>query len=520
MKLRNIALATLMGATALTGCKKDWLDINTNPNTLPSATPNFVFTNALARVAGGSNTTVISAGNLLANETGEYYSGHWTQSSSYILSATTFAYNFTNNDFNYWDGWYDLLKDFDYAEKQGRATDGYGYVAGPSRIMKTLVFQQIVDTYGDAPYTDALKGVEALTPKFDKAQDIYKGLISDLDTAIALVKANPFPSAGTASDIAFGGNTTRWIQLANSLKLRILIRQSRVAASESYVIAEIKRAAGATEGFLTGNNFGINPGFLATASKTNPYYDRWGYDANGATRSLGRYPRPTKFLIDFYKSSGDSVRMKRAFYAIGGENGSNPGTSVRAELNSNYAGVPFGAGSGYTAGTVSPIGPSMITKGQLAKPYWVMTSAEVNFLLAEAVERYGAAVSLTKTAKEYYEDGVKASFSFLGAPAAAATELLSNGKDLTDWNASPDKLKAIWMQKWIALTNVNGLESWAEYRRTGFPVIPQSLAVPASSTDRPVRLFYPQTEVGSNESNTPKQAATDKFTARLFWDVD
>jgi hypothetical protein len=513
MKIRNIAVAALLGASALTGCQKDWLDVNTNPNTLPTSTPDFVFTNGLTRMTTGN-------GNLLSNESGEYYSGHWTQSSSYILSATTFSYNYTNNDFNYWDGWYDVLKDFDFTEQEAKANPSYKHLIGPAKVMKAYLFQQIADTYGDAPYSDALKGVASLTPKFDKAQDIYKGLIKDLDSAIVALKANSFPGSGTAADVAFSGNTTRWIQAANSLKLRILIRQSRVAGMDAYITAEINKAAAVTEGFLTSTNFGVNPGFLATAGKTNPYYDRWGYDANGAVRSLGRYPRPTKFLIDWYKSSGDSVRMKRAFYTIGGENTANPGVSTRAELNVNYAGVPFGAGSGYTAGTVSPIGPSMITKGAFNKPFILFTAAETYFLLAEAKQRYGAAVTLSATAQEYYENGVKASFAFVGAAASAATALLTNGKDLTDWAASPDKLKAIWMQKWVALTNVSGLESWAEYRRTGFPVTPQSLSAPSGSTDRPVRFFYPQSEVGSNEVNTPKQAANDKFSARMFWDVD
>ncbi len=513
MKLKNIAFAALLGASALTGCQKDWLDVNTNPNTLPTSTPDYVFTNGLTRMTTGS-------GNLLSDETGQYYSGHWTQSSSYILSATTFSYNYTNNDFNYWDGWYDVLQDFNFTEQQAKADPTYVHLIGPAKVMKAYMFQQIVDAYGDAPYTEALKGVAALTPKFDKAADIYKSLIKDLDTAIIALKANPFPGSGTGADIAFNGNNTRWIQLANSLKLRILIRQSNVAGMDAYITAEINKAAAVTEGFLTSTSFGVNPGFLATAGKTNPYYDRWGYNASGAVQSLGRYPRPTKFLIDWYKSSGDSVRMKRAFYAIGGENTSNPGVSVRAELNSNYAGVPFGVGSGYTAGTVSPIGPSMITKGIYNKSYILFTAAETYFLLAEAKQRYGAAVTLSATAQEYYENGVKASFSLVGAPATAATALLSNGLDLTDWAASPDKLKAIWMQKWVALTNYSGLESWSEYRRTGFPVTPQSASVPTGSTDRPVRLFYPQSEVGSNEANVPKQAATDKFSSRIFWDVN
>ena len=80
--------------------------------------------------------------------------------------------------------------------------------------------------------------------------------------------------------------------------------------------------------------------------------------------------------------------------------------------------------------------------------------------------------------KSYYEQGVKESFRLTGTTtaygAAAATTLLTSGFDLSDWTASPDKLKAIWMQKWLALTNYSGLESWSEYRKNNFPVTPPS----------------------------------------------
>ena len=515
MKLKYLIITVLLGSSAMTGCKKSWLDVNTNPNTVTSSTPEYIFTNALSRVGSAE-------GNLLSDETGSYYAGYWMQSSSYILNTNTFAYNFTNVDFNYWDGWYDVLSDFNQAEKRGRDSAYYTFVIGPSKVMKALLFQQIVDTYGNAPYSDALKGAGSLAPKFDDHKAIYEGLIKDLDTAIAILKdpKSVFPGSTSAFDITFKGNRTNWIKLANSLKLRILIHQSRVSGRDAYIIAEINKAAALPEGFLTATDAGENPGYLASTGKTNPYYDRWGFDPNGATRSLGRFPRPTKFLIDLYKSTGDSVRMKRMFYAIGGENGSTPGTSVRAEINSNYAGIPFGASSSaYTAGNMSPLGPAQIVKGQFSKQFFFFTAAETNFLLAEAKQRYGAAVTLSGTAQSYYEEGVKQSFRLVGAPAAAATTLLSNGIDLVDWNASPDKLKAIWQQKWISLVGFCGMEGWAEYRRTGFPVIPQSVIV-SDPNRRPVRLYYPQSELGSNEANVTAQGAINVFTNRLFWDVD
>jgi hypothetical protein len=153
----------------------------------------------------------------------------------------------------------------------------------------------------------------------------------------------------------------------------------------------------------------------------------------------------------------------------------------------------------------------------------LMTNAEVQFNLAEAKQRYGAAVTLSQTAQTYYETGVKESFRLTGTTAAygsgAATALLTNGKDLSDWAASPDKLKAIWMQKWLALVNYNGLEAWSEYRRTNFPVTPASAST-APAAPRPVRLFYPSTEVASNGANISAVGSVDVFTTRLFWDVD
>ena len=153
----------------------------------------------------------------------------------------------------------------------------------------------------------------------------------------------------------------------------------------------------------------------------------------------------------------------------------------------------------------------------------LMLNAESQFNLAESKQRYGAAVNLAGTAQSYYEQGVKESFRTTGTTtaygAATATTLLTSGFDLADWTASPDKLKAIWMQKWLALTNYSGFEAWCEYRQNNFPNTPPSLAT-AANAPRPLRLFYPQGELASNGENVNAQGNIDVFTTRLFWDVD
>ncbi|WP_337042976.1 SusD/RagB family nutrient-binding outer membrane lipoprotein [Emticicia sp. 17c] len=515
MKLKSLfisALVVLVGSS----CKESFFDINTNPNSLPTASPNYVFTNALNTTANNISGNTNAQG---SNEIGFYWAGQWTQGNGYIISTTQFAYNFTNGDFNYWDNYYDNLEDYEFVI-QNAATANQKFLTGPAKVMKAMLYQQLVDMYGNVPYTDALKGTASLAPKFDDQKAIYENLIKLLDEAITELKANSFAGAFVGSDIMFKGNTTKWVQFANSLKMRILIRQSKIAGRDAYIKPEINKIVSEGSGFLTGEEATVGGPtfFLATAGKLNPVYDRWGYDANGAKRALNNYPRPTQFLINSLKAAGDTLRMKRIAYANGGENGNAPGTSVQKEISANYNGTPFGVSSGYLPANTVSLGPSLIVKGEYNRPYILMTASEVQFLLAEAKQRYSD-VTLPKTAKEYFEEGIKQSFRVLGANVAGAEAYKGSGIANYDWNASTDKLAAIAIQKWIALTNFNGLESWAEYRRTNLPNTPQSIQL-VGETKRPLRFFYPNTESGSNGDNVKAQGTIDVFATKIFWDVD
>src|SRR5689334_12859381 len=195
MKIKSI-LYIILFATAMSGCKKTWLDVNNNPNNLTSSTPDFVFTSGAARLAAF----------LGPNETGSYWSGQWTQSNTYIIDPARFSYNFNNTNFNYWDTWYDIVADFNYVMSQNTAPQ-YPFFKGPARILKAFTMQMVVDAYGDAPYSDAFKGTASIAPKFDNQKAIYEDLIKQLDTAISDLKANPFTGSYASSisgaDIVF-----------------------------------------------------------------------------------------------------------------------------------------------------------------------------------------------------------------------------------------------------------------------------------------------------------------------------
>ncbi len=507
MKIKSIFISAIV-AVMSSACNDTFLDINTNPNTLPTASPNYVFTNA-------ENTS--AAIMVSPNETGSYWAGQWTQSNGYIISTTLFAYNFTNGDFNYWDGYYDNLNDYQFVINNA---DAYNqkFLKGPAKVMKALLMQQLVDMYGNVPYSDALKGVGSLAPKFDDQKAVYEDLIKLLDEAIVDIKANTFASAFTNSDIIFKGNTTKWARFANSLKLRILMRQARISGRDAYIKTEINKIVSEGSGFITGEDVGVGGTgfFLATAGKLNPLYDRWGYDANGAKRALNNFPRLTQYLVNSLKTSKDTLRLKRIAYATGGE-GTTAGVSSKAELAVNYVGVPFGASSGFLPAGSSALGPSLLVKGAYDKPYILLTASEVQLNLAEAKQRFSD-VTLPNTAKAYFEEGITQSFRTLGANVALAATFKTSKIENYDWDASTNKLNAIAIQKWVTFTNFSGLEAWAEYRKTGLPVTPQSIQVPDSK--RPVRFFYPNTESGANQANVTAQGTIDAFATRLFWDVD
>ena len=107
--------------------------------------------------------------------------------------------------------------------------------------MKAYIFQTLVDIYGNIPYSDALKGVEQLAPKFDDQKAVYENLITTLDEAIVDLKANAFASAFAGTDIVFKGNTTKWVKFANSLKLRILMHQAKMTGREGYITTELNK---------------------------------------------------------------------------------------------------------------------------------------------------------------------------------------------------------------------------------------------------------------------------------------
>jgi hypothetical protein len=96
--------------------------------------------------------------------------------------------------------------------------------------MKSFIFGVITDLWGDAPYTNAVKGnlgsTEYTLPSFDSQDIIYKGIIQDLKTASALFATGDQTGILTNYDVYYKGDMAKWQKFANTLLLRYYMRIS------------------------------------------------------------------------------------------------------------------------------------------------------------------------------------------------------------------------------------------------------------------------------------------------------
>ena len=400
--------------------------------------------------------------------------------------------------------------------EQTAAGDQNGqYTVAVAKILKAWGFQAIVDAYGTAPYSQAFKGSENFFPAYDNGKAIYDSSIMQLDNAINIIQNAPTTATNLGSnDIMFQGDMTKWLKFANTLKLRFIIRQSNVISATD-ASAELAKTTSA--GYLTSDAL-VNPGYLNTEGKQNPYWSSFGVSPGGSLYSDGyNYVRGGGAAVDFFKGNNDP----RLFYVYAPD-GSVPTDASFFTVDttySDYHGVYYGdrqsASAQNNSGTVG-IGHGVMSGPKASVP--LMLAAESYFLQAEAAFRGWT----SGDAQSLYEKGIKASFEYLytaggdsksAADAAAASYISAN--------AGTVSIQNIIDQKWAALAGINSFESWNEYRRTGFPpnsILP-STKYPGNSRRIPTRLMFPISEQNTNQDNYKAAVAqgNDPQSTKVFW---
>jgi Starch-binding associating with outer membrane len=485
MKLKIYSIITTL-ALFLASCTGDYLNINDNPNSAVSATPELVLSAAL-------NTT---AGRLTHNQIGNFFGGYWAPSGSYsgFIEERQFDYNASYGT-NVWNSCYDNLQDYQYILDKATAQK-WSSVIGIAKVMRVYNYQILVDTYGNVPYSDALKGTASIRPKYDDAQAIYDDLVKTLDGASADLKAvtsatNPSPGA---QDIVFKGDMNKWRRFANTLRLRLLVRQSNVTGKD--LKTEVAKVVAEGAGFLkAGETVGSTPGYLKSAGKQNPFWENYVATAAGGDAGTKQAYVASAFFINTIQDDLKDPRLPRL------ANKNNAGI---------YVGVPLGDGNDANLFPKrSWFGPAIIKS--FDQPMVLMTAAESFFLQSEAVQRGYT----TGDAKALYEAGITEAFTAAGLTAAEAATYYARTTNNIGWAASTDKIEAIITQKWIAMFSLTGFEAWSEVRRTGFPRVP--LATKAVQAKAPARLFYPTSEIATNGENAAAQNVTSQFDNKIFW---
>ncbi|AHJ98758.1 SusD/RagB family nutrient-binding outer membrane lipoprotein [Hymenobacter swuensis] len=523
-------------ATATTGCDS-FLDINDNPNQLTRVNGNALLASALATTAA-NYTGGIAAGTNYNSYT-SFATGYWGKSGTVSGFSEERTYNYsTNTQQNLWNNTYDNLNDYNLIQKQSAVYPNHAAIA---RIMKVYNFLLLVDQYGNIPYSQALQAATNTAPAYDNAADIYKDFIVQLKGAVADIDAATAGTAVSASeDIVFRGNMTKWKQFANSLRLRILLRESQTndAALNTYVQSEMATLQTATDGFIT-NDVVVQPGYAANSNQQNPFYNRYGFAA-GAVNATSEYSfvLPTNYIIAQYVDNNDP-RVTQ-LYRVGKR------TINNVEV-AGYVGTDLGEANppGFSGATIASrfLQGGTFLRGANA-PTVLMLLSEHLFSKAEAETR-GLFTGGNAAAKTDFLDGIKASFIhtyrtetslavIVGASLATSspatpgvaqynTYIAANAAnpnvnfDLAPSAGSLGKQAVILYQKYIAENTVASTEAWADYRRSAQPKFKVSLQSASPRADKlPTRLLYPQTEVSTNQSNIP--TGITQFTP-IFWDV-
>lgn len=373
-----------------------------------------------------------------------------------------------------------------------------------AQIVRSAVMLRLTDTYGPFPLED--------DGSYASQKDVYYSLLEDLDHALGIlgpmVQADPALTMGAAAkDLVYGGRMAQWVRYANSLKLRIAVRMRFADPAKAQSVAE----AAVQAGVITANEDNCTIGFSPNGQyKTSV---EWG-DSRACAD------------IESYLTGYNDPRLTLYFKPT-------ETTGARAVI-----GCPASATIGSNPTAKALYSAANVDSG--TRGVW-MTAAEMFFCRAEGAL---AGWNMGGSAKDLYEEGIRASFAQWGASgvdaylADAASQQANyinaeggygrsaypRATDITiawsEGDSAERKLERIITQKWLALFPC-GDEAWSEIRRTGYPKVFTLSPASVTGADVPNRVPFDPREAVNNRENY--QAAVqllggaDDYMTKMWW---
>lgn len=400
-------------------------------------------------------------------------------------------------------------------------------------VIKVAAMHRVTDTYGPIPYSQIGADGQLQVP-YDSQKAVYDKFFEELNAAIDVLTANRSVTIASSADNIYGGSAEKWCKFANSLKLRLAMRIVYADPTTARTMAE--SAVSHEIGVMTSND--DNACMTSFGADGNPIYVAVNY--NSATHSdntaclTGGDSHAAADIICYMNAYNDP---RRAAYFVESE---WPGQT--------YVGMR----RGIEIPDLSSIGHKYSgVKLTTSSPLCWMNAAEVAFLKAEAKAVFGFDMG-SGSAEDFYNEGIRLSFEQWGVSGyesyiaqSSAPQIVyidpNNGKDTYSntlsttsvaWKTgTPEEMQErIIIQKWIA-NWLLGNESWADYRRTGFPhLIPATEAGNKSGgiVDSEMgarRMPYPAEERTTNAENYQTAVSTllqgaDNMATRMWWDCN
>lgn len=485
-------------------CTEDFNEINERPDALTSAdvSAKFFVTNLQTGLYAPNRYPywrgpIIHADRYSGQTAFGFSACWWNDGLGYDYSA-----GYTDAVHDAWLASYNSkLTAFTNFVKEGGTLENTQYYA-ISLIMKGLYYQLFSDTFGMVPYSEA-SNPDIVLPRYDELDDIYSGVIADLDQAITLIGNNTESGSGVEilreNDLFFNGDMQAWKKLANSLKLRLALRAhgapgadfSATAASSAITDgvlgdqnALLQRHAdggntwaSATYGdvwypFYSGGHWNLGFAFVdALRDNNDPRIRTMAKPSNGGTFSI---PLPTEgenvALIDKH------IGFLRGMLDDAGAQYTMEKTATTLEITMpegvNYVGFPTranGRPKPYLHTDLfskpSDIVTNQMNTGSEIFPWVVMGAGDSHLMVAEAIVK---GLASGASAQSHYQTGIRKSMEMWNVPEAEIATFLAN-EDMAQLTGTTDEqLEKIAIQRWIA-NFTNGFESWAIVRDTGYP---------------------------------------------------
>ncbi|WP_439879667.1 SusD/RagB family nutrient-binding outer membrane lipoprotein [Pontibacter sp. MBLB2868] len=484
----NMGLAlTLLAST--TSCDKEFLDVNVDPNNPVDAPVELVLPAAITSTASAVGGEYAILGGIWS----QYYtqnngSNQYVDIDQFNIQPTAFTGRWTEQ-------YAGALNNYRFVKSKAAAENNWNaYLM--ATVMESYNYQVLVDLYDKIPFDEASQGgaTKNLAPVFRDGQAVYDSLIVRIDKALAMpmtAKAAPDLSNG---DVVFNGDMSQWVRFANTLKLKIYLRQvyGRPAVAEAGIRSLYNKGAKFLEADAS---MAI---FSDATSKRNPLYEMDQSPALNTNQNL----KASTTLFSFLQTNGDK-RLDNVYI---------PGSGGQKAMVQGTSGT-----------STSQLVPGTISRALIlpTAPVYFISKAESYFLQAEATLRGLGSGDVAAL----YNQGVDAAFVQIGAERGALYPYPAS-------TSVEEQLEAIIVQKWVALAGTyQGIEAFLERNRTGYPETspvgatdasykPGEFTYPVegitSGRQFPTRLPWPQEERQRNP-NAPQ--SVEPIIKPVWWDV-